>query len=172
MTTCLLIEETVSIVSAVLDNEWLLTLYTQSYTHFYLGKSLKLIWEKFRVFWTVLIESLSGCVCVSELKLNMCARTHTHTHTHTHTVWLSLRVCLVIPYHLPRQQCLSFVCLHFSLFLSSQKILHFISSIKVFPQERIHADKRSTDLTATLCLWSVQKISSPWKNACHCEGKP
>ncbi len=36
------------------------------------------------------------------------------THTHTHTVWLSLWVCLVIPYHLPRQQCLSFVCLHFS----------------------------------------------------------
>ncbi len=144
-------------------------LYFQSYTHFYLGKSLKLIWEKFRVFWTVLIESLSVCVCDSELKLNMCAHTHTHTHArtharthtpHTHTYSMTKPPSLSgHSLHLPRQQCLSFVCLHFSLFYLLKK------SCILFPQSKSSHKKeftptRDQQISQPLCACDLFKRSA------------
>lgn len=128
------------------------------YTHFYLGKSLKLNWEKFRVLWTVLLKAAMW-ICTA----------HTHTYIYSMTKPLSLSGhCLPSPQTTMHVDCL------LSFLIWPQTILHFISkSIKVFPQERFHAnvDKRSTGLTAALCLWSDRKICSLWKNACHREGK-
>ncbi len=72
------------------------------------------------------------------------ARTHTHhtphhTHTRTHTYSMTKPPSLSgHSLHLPRQQCLSFVCLHFSLFYLLKK------SCILFPQSKSSHKKEFT----------------------------
>lgn len=169
MTNCLLKEDVISIVPAVLDNEWLLTnhcpwTHTFRHIHTLLSRKVpKVNLGKVQSFVDCAVESCH----VNMHCVRVCARTHTYIYSMTKPLSLSGH-CLPSP-----QTTMHVVCLP-SFLICPQTILHFISkSIKVFPQERFHAnvDKRSTGLTAALCLWSDQKICSLWKNACHREDK-
>lgn len=163
MTNCLLKEEVISIVSAVLDNEWLLINHcpcTHTFRHIHTLLSRKVPKVK--------LGKVQFCgLCCWKLPCEYALRTHTHIYSMTKPLSLSGH-CLPSPQTTMHVDCLP------SFLIWPQTILHFISkSIKVFPQERFHAnvDKRSTGLTAALCLWSDRKICSLWKNACHREGK-
>ncbi len=125
-------------------------------------------------------ECVCVCVCVIQNSSWICAHTrtharthhthtthtphthHTHTRTHTHTHTYSMTKPPSLSghsLHLPRQQCLSFVCLHFSLFYLLKK------SCILFPQSKSSHKKeftptRDQQISRPLCACDLFKRSA------------
>lgn len=152
MTNCLLKEEVISIVSAVLDNEWLLTNHcpcTHTFRHIHTLLSRKVPKVKLGK-----VQSFVDCA-VESCHVNMhCA------HTHIYTVWLSLWVCLVIAYHLPRQQCMSIVFSHFSFGLKQSCISFQSRSKSSHKKDFTPMSTRDQQVSRLLCACDLTERSA------------